>query len=548
MDARPARHHLHALILSPARPRWQACAWVACIALLYLAADGFYVVERWRWIGSAGGGALTLADQARRGVFVLQQAMAVALVCLLARQRPRLALPALGLFGLFFLMDLGVHAAIGRPASLSNITVLHAAAGHLDHALGEFRDGSLRALLWTLAVVGLLAWRTWRGPVRAAAVPVMALLLSLLGLYGAALWVRGEQAVIGFPKGFAYGFGSLAVAANEGALAWRGQGGTLVPVRDLRHAQRKVVLVIDESIRQDEFARLLLPLIPPGSPRVLDYGLAWSGANCSAASNYILRRAAWARSAEAKAALREVESLFSLARRAGYATAYVEAQNVLAEAGARNYFDQAELARIDRVVRVEGPAHARDDAALAALRVLLRQPRVFVVVNKTGAHFPYAQMVPPAQRTGRRIDDYRTAVRLNSVAWLARLQAGLDAQTLAFYTSDHGQDFQRRAPHCNTGADVSLQEYAVPFLVLAGRAGPLAGLRPSLGDYRDRLSHLEVSESVRNALGFRLDFADSIFKPPRRLGLAPCGIHGPPKPFFGMGPRCKPLHLPAAQS
>ncbi len=448
------------------------------------------------------------------------------------------------MFGLFFLLDLGVHAAIGRPASLSNITVLNAAAGHLDHALGEFRDGSLRALLWTLAVVGLLAWRAWRGPSHKGTTPVLALLLSLLGLYAAALWVRGEQAVIGFPKGFAYGFGSLAVAANEGALAWRGQGGTLAPARDLRHVQRKVVLVIDESIRQDEFARQF----PAGSPRVLDYGLAWSSANCSAASNYILRRAAWARTADAKAPLREVESLFSLAKRAGYATAYVEAQNVLAEAGARNYFDQAELARIDRVVQIKGPAHARDDAALAALRVVLRQPRVFVVVNKAGAHFPYAQMVPPAQRTGMRMADYRAAVRLNSVTWLARLQVGLDAHTLAFYTADHGQDFQRKAPHCNTGADVSVQEYAVPFLVLADREAQLAGLRPSRGAYRDRLSHLEVSESVRNALGYRFDFADSIFKPPRRLDLAPCGIHGPPKPFFGMGPRCKPLHLPAAQS
>lgn len=544
MDTRPARHRLQALRLTLRHPRWRALAWVACIALLYLAADGFYVIERWRWIGSAGGGALTLADQARRGVFVLQQGMAVLLVCAVARWRPRLALPALGLFGVFFLLDLGVHAAIGRPASLSNITVLNAATGHLDHALGEFRDGTLRATLWTGAVVGLLAWRALQGPVRPRKAPALALLLSLLGLYGTALWVRGEQAVIGFPKGFSYGFGSLAVAVNEGVLAWRGQGGMLVPQRDLRHAQRKVVLVIDESIRRDEFARQF----PSAGRPVLDYGMAWSGANCSAASNYILRRAAWARAAGATAPLREVESLFALARRAGYATAYVEAQNVLAEAGARNYFDQGELARIDRVVQVRGPAHGRDAAALGAVRGLLRQPRVFVVVNKVGAHFPYAQMVPPAQRTGARLADYRTAVRLNTVAWLARLQAALDTQTLVFYTSDHGQDFDRRAPHCNTGADVSFQEYAVPFVLLAGSEAPLAGLRRSLGVYRNRLSHLEVSESVRNALGYRLDFADSIYKPPQRLALAPCGIHGPPKPFFGMGPRCKPLHLPAAQS
>lgn len=543
MEADPARHGLHALRFSPRWPRWQVLAWAVCVALLYVAADGFYVIDRWRWIGSAGGGALTLADHARRGVFVLQQVLAVLTVCRVARMRPRWALPALGLFGLFLVVDLGVHAAIGRPASLSNITVLNAASGHLENALGEFREGTLQALWWTLAVVGLLAWRSCQGPPRAGGLWALGLLLSLFSLYGAALWTRGEQAVIGFPKGFSYGFGSLVVAANEGVLAWQGQGGVLVPVRDLRHARRKVVLVIDESVRRDEFARQFA-----GGPHVLDYGAAWSGANCSAASNYILRRATWVRASGTKAPLREVESLFSLARRAGYATAYVETQNVLSEAGARNYFDQDELSRIDRVVEVKGPAHERDAAALRAVQSLLAQPQVFVVVNKVGAHFPYGQMVPPARRSGDRMADYRAAVQLNTLAWLAGLQQGLDAQTLVFYTSDHGQDFGRKAPHCNTGDDVGTQEYEVPFVLMAGSEAVLAGLRPSLDAYRDRLSHLEVSESVRNALGFRLGAVDSIYHPPRRLGLEACGIHGPPKPFFGMGPRCKLLRLPQAQS
>jgi len=544
MGSDPARHGLHAPSVSLRlhyRLPWRALAWGASIALLYLAADGFYVIDRWRWIGSAGGGALGLADHARRGVFLLQQGLAVLAVCLIARLRAWVALPALALFGGFLLVDLGVQAVIGRPASLSNITVLNAASGHLDHALGEFRDGLRQSLLWTVAVVGLLAWRAWRGPSHRAGRSVLLVLGSLLGLYGSALWLRGEQAVIGFPKGFSYGFGSLAVAANEELLAWRGQGGALVPVRDARHAQAKVVLVIDESIRQDEFARQFTI-----GAHGIDYGLAWSGANCSAASNYILRRATWARSGEAQATLRAVESLFSLARRAGYATAYVETQNVLDEAGARNYFDEAELARIDRVVPVKGDAHARDGEALEAVQALLRQPRVFVLVNKVGAHFPYAQMVPPAQRTGERLADYRAAVRVNTVAWLQRLEAGLDPQAVVFYTSDHGQDFGRKAPHCNTGDDVSAREYAVPFVVLAGSEAPLAGLRPHAGAYRDRVSHLEVSEAVRNALGYRLGLVDSLHAPPRRATRSPCGIHGPPKPFFGLGPRCTLLRLPAA--
>lgn len=516
---------------------WREVACLAYVAIIYLAADGFYIVERLHWIGAGPGNPLSAADYARRAVFLFGYALAIAAVYALSRSSRRVVVPALALFGGFWLVDLNAHAVLGRPAGLSNISVLNAAAGQVGQAVREFAGTLVGPFVWSLLLLIPLGWRAWRG-VQPLARPWFWLPLGgLLALYGAALGVRGEQAVIGFPKGFSYAFGSMAVALNERMTAPVQEAGALVPQEDRRHAWHKVVLIVDESIRHDTFAELFKA--PP--PQAVSYGRAFSAANCSAASNYVLRKAGWPRALENQAPVREFESLFSLARRAGYRTAYIDNQNVLGDPAVRNYFNQAEEALIDQVVVATGEGHDRDIDSLETLRELLRHDMVFILVNKVGAHFPYAEMIPPALRQGQRLADYRTAVRLNAVEYLRKVAAMVDARTLVFYTSDHGQDMQARTPHCNVGDQVSPQEFAVPFVVLSGHAKALDHHRSRLNTYRNRLSHLEIAESVRNALGYRIDIADSIFKEPLFLKHDLCGVHGPPKPMFGAGPRCTPL-------
>ncbi|MFD0666245.1 hypothetical protein ACT80S_00865 [Ramlibacter sp. MAHUQ-53] len=509
---------------------WRGAAGVAWVAAVTAAADGFHIVTRFLWIGGHG-----LADHARRAVFLGEHLAAALAVYACSRLERRLAWPLLALFGLGLAADLAAHAALGRPASLSNIAVFQAAAGHVVQAWHEFPGPARRAAGWTLLLLAPLVLLAGPAPGRRARRLALASVAGLLALYAATLAVRGEQALIGFPKGFAYGFGAAAVAVDA-RLQAGGAGAVRVPREDRTHAASRVVLLVDESIRHDVFARVF----DAGAAGAIDYGLARSAANCSASANLLLRKAGWVRTGEASAPVRAYESLFSLARRAGYATAYVDTQNVLAEPGARNYFDPAELAAVDRVVAVRGPAHGRDPASLRALGELLRPARVFVIVNKVGAHFPYAEMIPPGLRRGARLADYEVAVRVNAAQYLAQVARLVGEGTVVFYTSDHGQDFDAPVPHCNVGAQVRDAEYAVPFVVLAGDAATRAALRQRQPRLHGRLGHLEVAESVRNALGYAFDDVDSVYKPPRRLHHGLCAIHGPPRPFFGMGPRCRP--------
>lgn len=519
---------------------WREAVCLAYVALIYLAADGFYIVERLHWIGAGPGNPLSAGDYVRRAVFLLGYALAIAAVYVLGRSPRRAVVPALALFGGFWLIDLNAHAVLGRPAALSNIAVLNAAAGQIGQAVREFFGALVTPLVWLALLLLPLGWRAWRGALPLARPFFWFPLGSLLALYVVALGVRGEQAVIGFPKGFSYAFGSIAVAVNDRLSTPAQEAGALVPQEDRRNAWRKVVLIVDESIRYDTFADLFAA--PP--PQAVSYGRAYSAANCSAASNYVLRKAGWPRSVEAQAPVQEFESLFSLARRAGYRTAYIDNQNVLGDPAVRNYFNQAEVALIDHAVVAKGEGHERDIASLETLRELLHgNDPVFILVNKVGAHFPYAEMIPPAQRQGDRMADYRTAVRLSAMHYLQQVAAMVDAHTLVFYTADHGQDMQAPTPHCNVGDQVSPQEFAVPFVLLSGNATALGLHRSRVQAYRNRLSHLEIAESVRNALGYSLEIVDSIFKDPRFLAHDLCGVHGPPKPMFGASPRCTVLRM-----
>lgn len=517
------------------RSAWRGLACGAWIVAVIAAADGFHVLQRFLWISGQG-----ISDHLRRAIFVGEHLLAAVAVYACSRLDRRLALPLLALFGIGLAADLAAHAVLGRPASLSNIAVFQAAAGHVVQAWQEFPQAASHAVAWTLVLVLPLVVQTRRGHARLAPSVALGSVASLLLLYVATLLVRGEQALIGFPKGFAYGFGVAAVALDDHLAHAGATGEPRVPQPDRTHAADRVVLLVDESIRHDVFTRSF-DAVRAGA---VDYGLSHSAANCSAASNLILRKAGWVRGGTAEAPLRPYESLFSLARRAGYTTAYIDTQNVLSEPGARNYFDPAELALVDRVIQVRGPAHERDPASLQALLDLLHARRVFVIVNKVGAHFPYAEMIPPQERRGERLSDYEAAVRINAADYLAAVARRVGPGTVVFYTADHGQDLQARVPHCNVGPQVSDLEYAVPFVVLAGDPATRLQLRDRLPALHDRMSHLEVAESVRNALGYAFDDLDSVYRGPGRLQFGVCAIHGPPRPFFGVGPRCRLLAAP----
>jgi hypothetical protein len=345
---------------------------------------------------------------------------------------------------------------------------------------------------------------------------------------------RGEPALIGFPKGFSYGFGSAALEINDAINSHSKKGGD-VSLNKTHSMANKIVMVIDESIDFKEFDAL----VNKSNPSVINYGIAYIGANCSAASNYILRKAAWVRKPDGSNSIFELESLFALAKKADFKTAYLDNQNVLKDPTVKNYFDKKEISNIDVIEPASQKAYDQDTHSLNDISQLLKaNSKVFIIVNKIGAHFPYENVIPPEDVTPNKIDNYRKAISRNSIDFINALDKLVDQDTIVFYTSDHGQNLYGRTTHCNVGNDVDPIEYSVPMLVMTKNTEIFNQLNTNKNHLANKLTHIELSESIRNALGYSLSELDSIFSTPKHLDGKFCGLYGPPKAIFGEKPKC----------
>jgi len=512
--------------------------WLAYIAIIFLAMDGFYARERFLGIAGTSQGHFTIAEYLRHATFIAEYVLAVVTIYACSQLRRVYALPLLIGIWVLVLVDLSFHTIAGKPAGLTNIAILNGAIGNVHDAVVEFPSAILRSLFWSSLLFVPLLLNTLSGtPRRGRVAYFLAPLALLASIYSVVLLIRGEPALIGFPKGFSYGFGTLSLQVNE--LFQSPDGSRSFPLRE-SSADRfnKVIVIIDESILYSQFADLYTD-----EPKSVDYGKTSSGANCSAASNFILRRAGWIRDGTSDSLdVKGIESLFSIAKRAGYRTIYLDNQNVLNDHAVRNYLDADEIVNIDSVIEGSGETYSRDPGSLETIGKVIGQPKVFILMNKVGAHFAYYQTIPPAVRSANKLANYRKSVEINSKHFLEVLSSIIDSESIVFYTSDHGQDLVGTSPHCNTGSGIRDAEYSVPFVVLTGNDVVREALLKDRPSFENRLSHLEFSESVRNAMGFSVDGIDSIFKKPEHVANRFCGLYGPPKAIFGVNPKCHLLH------
>ncbi|HBN73371.1 MAG TPA: hypothetical protein DD376_01085 [Sutterella sp.] len=519
-----------------------ALAFAMC-TFFYLMSDGFYAVERFHSIGNNVQGHLGVAEWLRRMVFIAEYMLAVCLFLSAALTRSPVNVILLCVFWGLLTLELVAQSVYGRPADIENIAMLNAAAGNIADALVLYKSfiasSSLKAALVFVPALFLFLFfrKTWW--VRRAALFVfVGAVTGLISFYLVILLCRGSPALIGFPKGLSYAFASAVIKANS----------VLTPTEKLALSEssvpaligkpiRNVLVVVDESIEYSVFAKLLEKNIPG----VTDFGQSYSGANCSAPSNYVLRRAWWRRQASNHVDIKEVPSLFQIAREAGYQTVYMDNQNVLKDGAVRNYIDAEEAQFMDSVYETTGPGYERDMKALKQIADILKKPgKHFIFVNKIGSHFPYEHTLVPSSVTNNRIENYWRSVRQNATDFIFNLSALAREDSVFFYTSDHGQNLNGFASHCNTGNEIATKEYTVPFLILTQNSEINRRLVNARLSLYGKLTHLEFSESVRNLLGKEVPGSNSVFnyvKPKTPF----CGMYGQPIRFLGVAPSCKKL-------
>ena len=503
--------------------------WALYIAIGFFALDGFFAFDRLSAIGINVQGDRSLVDHLKQLVFLSQHLVAIAAIFACLKIRRVIAVPILVLLLLLTIIDLSIYRIVGIPASLTQISVLNGAARLTPDAISEFSDAVLAAALLSIAFFSPLFIRI----IRQSESGHVLLFASPLAILFAMLMIKGETSLIGFPRGFSYGFGTLSLKVNQFINSFSEHAEFEIESLS-RGKTPKIIVVIDESVAYDQFKPLL-----SFNEFFLDYGRAFSGSNCSGTSNLIIRKGGWIRGTHVKKlVIRRIENLFALAKKAGYSTVYVDNQDIL-DNPTENYLTNQEISSIDTIVRTKETYFKRDMSSLANIAKFISGQQVFMIVNKAGTHFPYESNLAPDIRTDIKLQNYRLSLEQNSRNFLDRLSEIIDSETIVFYTSDHGQNFDGRKPHCGRKGMITEAEYAVPFLVITKNHLLRKALQSDREHYYNKLSHLEISESVRNAMAYSVDGIDSIFKPTRQhIGKRLCGHFGDPNPIFGVNPGC----------
>lgn len=514
---------------------------------LFFMTDGFYAVERFYAIGLNTQGNLGLAEYFRRFVFIGEYILAVTILFTATNIRRLYGVIILIVLWILFSIDLVTHQIYGRPADVSNIAMLNASVANLSDALVQYKDIILTSLAKTTAIFLPLIiissinlsngiWQKINN------LFFFSSFACLLFFYVFILVNRGAPALIGFPKGFSYGFGSLMVKINSEFTPI--QTINTVPttlLSEVRNEIRNIIVVVDESVEYGYFNQEF----QNNAASIVDFGKSFSGGNCSATSNYIIRKGYWEKSQGNSLGIKQVESLFSIAKRHGFYTTYVDNQSVLRDKTIRNYIDETELGQITNPIHNDAPPmHERDKQTIDIIRSLLKnREHNFIFINKIGAHFPYAQTIDPNRVSNSNLENYRESIRTNSVKFIERLNQIIGNDSVVFYTSDHGQELNARATHCNTGRNISDNEYTVPFIIMTKNSDLLQIIKNAQNKAQNRLSHLEFSESIRNLLGEEIQEANSVFKW-KNTSIPYCGMYGQPFAFLGVNPSCHQLIKP----
>lgn len=498
------------------------------LAMYFLAVDNGSVAARFLGLGVRAGEVISWSEWiTKRSAFVVLHGLATLVFFSLALTRNRVV-ATLGLAVLFVgtLFDLIYFHASERYATIGEVATLMEAFGETGGALREYHRAVFFGGLATAALFFPLL--LLRRSVGSGAGPQLGVVAAgstavLAAAYVALAVMKGQAGLTGFPRGFSALFATCLISTvstepvNTGRIHLVEQ-----PVTNVFD---KIIVIMDESVTGQEF-RGQFPAASKGNIYVHP-GKVFSGANISAASNYFFRKSGLVRGAPTP-----VSSLFELAQASGYETHYIDNQGVLSDPGAKNYMDAKELAFVKHIHANRSPAKFdRDRIAFEQIRAILGRPgKAFVYLNKHGAHVPYAESIPEDKRTGSRLEDYKAAVRLNSVELLVALAGDLAENAIVIYTSDHGQNDGTGPTHGNSGEAASVAEWDVPLALLASNARFLEEVTGSPFVRSSYVSHFDIAELTRNLLGYKLRDMASVFAAasPERLETRYCARFGPP--------------------
>ncbi|MEY4501941.1 MAG: hypothetical protein RIS52_1831 [Pseudomonadota bacterium] len=427
-------------------------------------------------------------------------------------------------------------STMGQPPTFGSVQMLIASRDAWQEAASFQIAGLFSAFLIGLTL--FLAIFIAPSPASARFRRAAFLPLGVLPLLIAGILARGGSGLEGAPPGWigpAYastGYVRSLYAANLPPVVVP----SLLPRRG---TDGDIVLIIDESIaanyldinQPDRGVRSGLLNARKGI-EIANFGVAASAANFSAGSNYILRYGGTrSRYSYLDTGLRPI---WNYAHTAGYRTVHFFVQSYT---GLQNLMTAAEFKQIDDYETLSDvDERVRDVEAAKRVSALLHNgQKEFILVNKSGAHFPAASRYPVEntlftptltwQRDGAQTltghasevmhteadwlkyrNDYRNAIVSNVGHFFdTLLDGGLPAGSTIIYTSDHGEAMHERGwgerfPH-GTAAIRTPEEGAVPLVALSPDDASGALWRAAAAQ-TGGVSHYQIFPTLLTLMGY----------------------------------------------
>ena len=333
-------------------------------------------------------------------------------------------------------------------------------------------------------------------PVRYSIASVAAFLVATAVVYA----TKGRTEAFPSPVGVPAQLAAAIILANSETVVER------YPVdyaRALSSPYRKIVMVVDESVRGDYLGLNNpkydnTPTLIAMSTMLANYGVAISASNCSVAARLILRVGLQKHQLpDTREIWRRLPTIWQFAKKAGYQTALIDGWRPIGEF--HSYMDAEEARSIDiSESAMLGPAFNHDVIAANMLIDLLKRPEpMFIYVNKHGIHPDYAHRFPPALNyepsadvlpaaldghRRRSIANYHRALRWSVDGFFEQLLPELQRDdVILLFTSDHGQALYEGGydlSHCSLTTDLHRGEVLIPLFFVTGSQEALAILVP----------------------------------------------------------------------
>ena len=440
-------------------------------------------------------------------------------------------------------------------------------------------------------------------PARRFSVPGIFGLLPIMSgtlVAGVTIYTKGATQAFPIPFGTLSNAAIVLASTSSGDTGFmKLDGGGVVVNRDVEIEGtvdpifNKVVMIMDESVRGDYLSlnnatQKTTPFLK-ATGNLVNFGVAISGANCSAISRPIFRFGM--RQSDLPNRWREgltKPTFWQFAHKAGYKTVHIDMWN--GPMSFRNGLSLAEKTLIDSNIHdvSQDPAYLRDKKVVySLLQVLKDEEPAFIYVEKLGVHFPYSNKYPPdfhpfsvparsdiayrhpfvpsvihsllypqsplfGKSTPSTDSDRETVVDRESVvdyehaiAWsvdefFRGLLPAVDlSKTLIIYTSDHGQNLlPHHATHCST-TNAAPSEAYVPLFAITSVPEFKQRLEKGAAHGFGGFSHFEVFPTLLLAMGYDPGWVK------RSYGPSLMDSPSPERKFMIGSPDLQPMMIPA---